>query len=151
MFHLRWTSWRRDLLVAFLASAVTVSVLVPVGWAAVRDVRNRAGRDLINQVVGAAADHVEGMENTSDAEVLRVAADAVAPEIPRDAHVLIDRKASSYARGDIVAFRAGDNNYLGRVVALDQAAGRITVERNGEPNRDVSLTDVLGRVLLNTR
>ena len=65
--------------------------------------------------------------------------------------MLIDKKAAAYAVGDIVVFRVGENNYLGRVVAVDKQAGRMTVGRNGEEKRQVALSAVLGRGVLNTR
>jgi hypothetical protein len=38
-----------------------------------------------------------------------------------------------------------------RVVAVDTVAERITVARNGEANRVVALSELLGRGILNTR
>jgi hypothetical protein len=76
---------------------------------------------------------------------------AVSPEVPNDAWLLIDKKASSWAAGDIVVFREGGRNYLGRVKAVDKVAGRLTVARNGEKDRQVAVADLLGRGVLNTR
>lgn len=166
--------WRRDLMVGGLASLLTALVLVPVAWASHRSQKEeaeaarqevRAAALLAQQKAAEAEEHraraqralVEqaadfaGMADRADAEAMRVMTDAVAPEVPKDAWILIDKKASTYAVGDIVVVRDGDKNYLGRVVALDKSAGRMTVARNGEKNRDVKLADVLGRGVLNTR
>jgi hypothetical protein len=174
MMHIRWTAWRRDVLVAGLASLFTIFVLVPIGWAAVRDHRQQAEaarrmaqaaallieqqRDQADQQRSQAqrklvAEAVEfaGFAERSDAEVLRVTSAAVAPEIPAGAHVLIDKKPATFAVGDIVIYRVGDSKYLGRVLAVDRTAGRLTVGRNGEPDRPVALGDVIGRGVLNTR
>jgi hypothetical protein len=177
IMNIRWTTWRRDVLIGLLASLLTASVLVPIGWAAVRDQRDqaegarkaardadlraeqkaaeaeeqraRAGRNLIEQAADFA--NVPGLADGSGAEVMRVSTAAVSPEIPKDAHLLIDKKASSYAAGDIVIFRVEDRNYLGRVLAVDKEAGRLAVGRNGEADRQIAVSDVIGRGVLNTR
>jgi hypothetical protein len=51
--------------------------------------------------------------------------------------------------GDLVVFRDGGNNYLGRVVEADLA--HLTVGRNGQENRRVAISSVVGRGVLNTR
>jgi len=172
---IRWTGWRRDLFVGLLASAVTAAVLVPLGGAALRDQRQRAeqardlalqaarpaelqaaeagdqaGRNLVDQAARAMRDFGV-MDERPDAEVFRVSTDAVAPEIPQGAHVLIDKKARSFAPGDIVVFRVEDKTYLGRVLRTDAAAGLVVVGRNGEPDRQVPAGQVIGRGVLNTR
>ena len=177
MIRLRLTPWRRDLLVGLLASLLTASVLVPLGWAAVREQRDQADvarkkaeavalraeqsaveaaqqralakRNLIDQALDSAL--LPGFADRSEAEVRSVTTSAVAPEIPEGAHVLIDKKASSFAVGDIVIYRVEGNYYLGRVVVVDKASGRLTVGRNGEPDRQVLVGDVVGRGVLNTR
>jgi hypothetical protein len=174
MIRVRWTTWRRDVLVAVLASLLTASVLVPLGWAAVRDQREQAEAarqtaevaKLLAKQKAAEADQqraqaqrklVEdaadfaGIGGRGEAEVMRVTTAAVSPEIPEGAHLLIDKKALSYAVGDIVIYRVEGNNYLGRVVAVDKEAGRLTVGRNREANRQLAVGDVVGRGVLNTR
>ena len=64
---------------------------------------------------------------------------------------MIDKNAKDFAGGDIVVFKVGDKNYLARVVAVNKKAGRVTIERKGEPARQVPLADILGRGMLNTR
>src|SRR5262249_55416027 len=108
--------------------------------------RAQAQRNLIDR----AAD-LAGFGDRSQAEVLRVTTAAVAPEIPQDAHLLIDKKASFFTVGDIVIYRVDGKNYIGRVAAVEQTAGRLTVGRNGEPNSQVAISDVAGRGVLNTR
>jgi hypothetical protein len=174
MLHIRWTTWRRDLLVGVLASLLTVAVLVPLGLAAVRGERLQAEAsdrlvrptELLREQSAAEADRqrtlaqknlVEqaadfiGMNDRSEAEVFRVTTDAVAPEIPVGAHVLIVKKATAFGVGDIVVCRIDGKNYLGRVVAVDRPGGKLTMGRNGEENCTVPITDVIGRGVLNTR
>jgi uncharacterized protein involved in type VI secretion and phage assembly len=176
MFWIGWTNWRRDLVVGVLTAIMTAAVLVPIGWAAVRDQRDEANaareraeearlraeqtraeaeqqrlqaqRNLVERAADAAG---FGARDRSEAEVLRVSTAAVAPEIPEGAFVLIDKKAVSYAPGDIVIYRFKGNNYLGRVIAVEKEAGRLTVGRNGEANRQVAIRDVVGRGVLNSR
>jgi hypothetical protein len=174
MIRIRVTGWRRDLLVGVLASLLTAAALVPLGWAAVRgqrrqaeDARNlalqvarladqqaaaaddRLRRNLVDQAANLLDFHVAG--DNPDAEIFHVTTDAVAPEVPAGAHLLIDKKAAAFGVGDIVVFRVADKNYLGRVRAVDREAGLLTVGRNGEPDRRVPGGDVLGRGVLNTR
>lgn len=174
MIHLRWMFWRRDLLVSLLASGLTASVLLPFAWSAMRDQQEQAAtaRKLAQaaslladqRAAEAAQQHALAQKNLidqatdfagfgdkPDAEVLQVSTDAVAPEIPKLAHVLIDKRATIYARGDIVVYRIDDKNYLGRVVDVDMEARQLTVGRNGEANRQVAIGDVVGRAVLNTR
>jgi hypothetical protein len=174
MLSLFRTGWRRDLLTGLLAAVLTVAVLVPLGWAALEQQRQRAEDDhrqaleaarLARQEAAQARDQAQralveqaadvlggfGGPQKSDAEAMRVTTGAVAPELPEGSYLLIDKKASSYAVGDIVVFRVGENKYLGRVLAVDKEAGRMTVGRNREADRQVALSAVLGRGVLNTR
>lgn len=174
MRSLLWKGWRRDVLVSVLASVLTGAVLLPLSRAALqqqraqaedayrsaleaerlarqeaKQARDQARRALVDQ----AADILGqlGGPDRSDAEAMRVTTRAVTPEIPEGAYALIDKKASTYAAGDIVVFRVGENNYLGRVLTVEKEAGRLTIGRNKEADRQVALRDVLGRVVLNTR
>jgi hypothetical protein len=85
------------------------------------------------------------------AESFSVSTDAIAPEVPKGAHLIVYKLASSFDAGDIVAYREGDKTYLGRVVAVDVAAHQLTVARNAEPNQTVALDKIIGRGILNTR
>jgi hypothetical protein len=168
------TGWRRDVLVGFLASVLTGAVLLPLGRAALQQQRQQAeaayhvalqAARLARQDAATARDQAQralvdraadvlgplGGPEKAEAEALRVTTRAVAPEIPEGAYVLIDRKSSTYAIGDIVVFRVGENKFLGRVVAVEKEAGRLTVGRNHEADRQIAVGDVLGRGVLNTR
>ena len=172
--NIRWTTWRRDLLIGLAASLLTASVLVPIGWAAVRgqhdeaEAARKSAREaaLLAEQKAAEADEQRaqarralmaqaadfaGFTDRSVAEIMSVSSKAIAPEVPEGARLLIDKKASSYTAGDIVVFKVGDRNYLGRVLAVDRATGRLTIGRNGEADREVAVGDVLGRGVLNTR
>jgi hypothetical protein len=161
-----WPTWRRDLLVGLLASCVTASVLAPIGWASLRQeqtekahlvsqleakflqARDQVQRNLVEQAAKAYLDF-SGGGDLAETEIFQVTTDTIAPEVPQGAHLLIDKKAATFAVGDIVVFRDGGNNYLGRVVAADPA--RLTVGRNGQENRSVAISSVVGRGVLNTR
>jgi hypothetical protein len=45
MISMQRSRWRRDLLVSFVASALTVTVLVPLGWALLRQEQQQAAAD----------------------------------------------------------------------------------------------------------
>jgi hypothetical protein len=108
--------------------------------------RSLAQRALVEQAVDFA-----GIADRTDAEAMRVTTDAVSPEVPKDGWLLIDKKASTWTTGDIVVFRQDGRNYLGRVVAIDKAAGRLTISRNGEKDRKIAIADLLGRGVVNSR
>jgi hypothetical protein len=166
--------WQRDLLVALLASLATVAGLLPIGWTALQQQRERTddacqlalqAARLARQDADQARDQAQramldqasdllanaGGPGKSDAEAMQVMTSAVAPEVPQGAYLLIDKKAKSYAVGDIVVFRVGQNNYLGRVLKTEKAAEYLTIGRNNEADRQVPLGQVLGRGVLNTR
>jgi hypothetical protein len=174
MLRIRWCSWRRDLLVGLLASFLTATALLPFAWSAMRDHQEQAatarqlaqaaallaeqrGADADRQRVLAQKNLIDqavdfaGFGDSPDAEIFQVTTAAVAPEIPQGAHVLIDKKAATFGKGDIVVYRVDDKNYLGRVVEVDKTTGHVTVGRNGEKNRQVVISNVAGRAVLNTR
>ena len=166
--------WWRDVLVGGLASLLTAVVFVPYAWASHRQLEEEAEaarheaqaaarraeekaaeaeqqRDLAHRALLERAADFTGFGDKAAAEAMRVMTTAVSPEVPKGAWLLIDKKASSYVAGDIVIFRDAGNNYLGRVVAVDKAAGGVTVGRNGEENRVIAVTALAGRGVLNTR
>jgi hypothetical protein len=174
MIRLRWTTWRRDVLIGGLVSLLTASLLVPIAWASVRDEREQAeaarqqaeaAKRLADEKAAEAAQPREldlhklfdqavtlaGFADNAQGEAMEVSSAAVSPEVPKGAHLLLDKKAVAYAVGDIVVVRVEGKNYLGRVVAVEKKAGRLTLGRNGEANRQVSIRDVVGRGVLNTR
>lgn len=165
---------------SLLAALLTAMVLVPIGWAAMngqRDqaeaarrlalqaarlaevneaaARDQAQRNLVEQAADAIRLFGDGgggvAGDKAESELFKVSTEAVTPEIPRGAHVLIDKQTSAYLAGDIVVYRVEDKSYLGRAIAVDQAAGHMTVGRNGEANRQVEISEVIGRGVLNTR
>lgn len=166
--------WWRDVLVGGLASLLTAVVFVPYAWASHRKLEEAAEaarheaevaarraeekaaeaeqqRDLAHRAMLEQAADFTGFGDKAAADVMRVMTAAVTPEVPKGAWLLIDKKASSYVAGDIAIFRDGGNNYLGRVVAVDKGAGRVTVGRNGEENRVIDVNQLAGRGVLNTR
>ncbi len=174
MFASMRSRWRRDLLVALLASVVTSAVLLPVGWTALQQQRERTedacqlalqAARLAQQDAAQARDQAQramvdqasdlagsfGGPRKSDAEAMQVTTAAVAPEVPDGAYLLIDKKAFSFAIGDIVVFRVGEKNYLGRVLAVHREAGQLTIGRNKEADRQVPLRQVLGSGGVNPR
>src|SRR5262245_60080436 len=53
MTSMQWSRWKRDLFVSFVASALTVPILVPLGWILLRQEQQQAAadRDLAAQAV----------------------------------------------------------------------------------------------------
>ena len=158
---------------AALASLATALVLVPIAWASQRrgqEQLEEARREAQAATVRAEQKSAEAEQQHAlaqramldqaadfaglgdrDAEAMHVTTDAVSPEVPRDGWLLIDKKATSWAPGDIVVFRQDGRNYLGRVIAFDRLAGRLRIARNGEPERVIAVANILGRGVLNTR
>lgn len=166
--------WWRDVLVGGLTSLLTAVVFVPYAWASQRQLEAQAEaarqeaqvaaqraeekaaeaeqqRDLAHRALLERAADFTGFGDKAAVEVMRVMTAAITPEVPKGAWLLIDKKASSYVAGDIVIFRDGGNNYLGRVVAVDKVEGRMTVGRNGEENRVIAASQLAGRGAMNTR
>lgn len=169
-----WSGWRRDFGVGLVAAGLTAAVLAPLGEAALRDERDRGvkARDAAQQALRLAEERAEqqhhlaqdnlvaqardaylefGGADRAGAEILTVTTDALVPEVPQGARLLIDRKGTTYAAGDIVVYRNDGKNFIGRVLAVDYATGWLTIGRNREENRTVPVGDVLGRGVLNTR
>ncbi len=89
---------------------------------------------------------------TAVAEVYYVPTAVVAPEVPRGSHVLVSKLSRAYEPGQIIAYRNAQGAiWLGRVAAVDEASGRIDLSRNAPSNGSVRMSDVVGRVVLNTR
>lgn len=163
--------YQRDVLVFVLASAITALVFSVPFAKALQSERTRAEqaleaaheaeqsaaatreqsqRNLLDQAATLLRDF-EGNGDKAESEVLKVSTKAVAPEIPEGTYVLIDKKTSFYAVGDIVVYRLDGRNYLGRVVPAEPKSDQLTIGRNGEPNRQVPIKEVLGRGVMNTR
>jgi hypothetical protein len=169
--QIMFKKYRRDIIVFTLASAVMALVCFVPFALAMQNERKReeqaleaaceakqsaeaaleqSKRNLVDQAAQLLHDF-EGNGDKAESEVLRVTTNAVAPEIPEGAYLLIDKKPSGYAAGDIVVYRVDGKNYLGRVIAAEPTSGQLTVGRNGEPNRQVPIKEMLGRGVMNTR
>ena len=84
------------------------------------------------------------------AEAFKATTDAVAPEVPRHARVLVYKLAGTFRPQDIVVDRDGTGvANLGRVVSAD--AQNVVVSRADSPNVTVARRDVVGRVVASTR
>jgi len=89
---------------------------------------------------------------TTIAEDFVAATDAVAPEIRKSNHMLVYKLERKYSAGDIIVYRKpGEKSLVGRVKSSDQQSAKVTVERNNEPTETVPLSQVIGRVILNSR
>ena len=86
---------------------------------------------------------------TAVAEVFYAPTDAVAPEIPRNARVLVNKLSTTFQPHDIVVYRSGGVAMLGRVESAD--GQNVVVSRAGSDNVVVPRRDVVGRVVLSTR
>lgn len=84
------------------------------------------------------------------AEEFYIASGSLAPVVPQGSRCLVYKLATRYQPGDVVVYRAGGNHFVASVVAVD-ASGALRVHRNNGPELTVPLTDVVGRVVLNTR
>ena len=72
------------------------------------------------------------------------------PLIPQGSRILVYKLASAFRAGDVVAFRNPDGVALLGIVKTDHE-GLLTVSRNHEADREVPHTQVIGRVVANTR
>src|SRR5438552_327844 len=84
MIRLRWTTWRRDVLVGLLASFLTAAMLVPLGWAAVRGQRQQAeaAREMAQALVLLAREQSAGADRQRDqalTNLLEQAGDLIGP------------------------------------------------------------------------
>lgn len=83
-------------------------------------------------------------------QIYRVENDAVAPEIPVGSHVFVFKLQRTFVAGDIIVYR-GFTNMLGRVVQDGPRDGLLLIERRGEQPQAVAMSDVIGKVVFNTR
>lgn len=89
---------------------------------------------------------------TTVAESFVAATDAVSPEIRKNSRTLVYKLAGDYSAGDIIVYRRDNEKaLLGRVSVSDKTAAELTVERNNEPAETVPFSNVVGRVILNSR
>ena len=87
------------------------------------------------------------------AEVFYIPNECASPVIPKGSHCLVYKLCSGYHPGDMVIFRSPDgvHNWLATVRAVEGPGGMLTLSRNGADDLPVSQSDVIGRVVLNTR
>ena len=85
-------------------------------------------------------------------KVVRAQTDAVAPEVPKGARVLLYRLARSFEPGDVVVYRDKSGHaMLARVLEVDESASRLRVDRNDEQPQSVPLSKVVGRAIWTSR
>ncbi len=92
--------------------------------------------------------------------------DAVSPEIPRGSRVLVFKLTHSFEAGDVVVYKSGQTSMLGRVAGeiydgdLPTRPGdpvpkrvrdRVLIERRGEDPKEIPASDIIGKVIFNTR
>lgn len=85
------------------------------------------------------------------AQVFYVPTEAVAPEIPRDSRVWVNKLSHTFTAGDIVVYRAPDEFKVARVVEQSAETGDVTAARNGQESLIIPARDIVGRVVANTR
>jgi signal peptidase I len=78
----------------------------------------------------------------------RIAGNSVAPEVRKGSLILVYRLASDFQSGDLVVYRNGDNDFVGRCESATAAA--LQVSRNDQ-RAEVPRDAIIGRVILNTR
>jgi signal peptidase I len=74
-----------------------------------------------------------------------ISGNRAAPEIPAGSEVMVWKLSSSFVPGDVIAYRHGEETYVGRVVLNGPA--EVTVNRNGEPNDVIPRDRVIGKVV----
>lgn len=86
------------------------------------------------------------------AQVYVVPLASMEPEIPAGSRILVYKLGDTFAAGDIVVFRdlASGQAHLGRYEGED-AAGLLTLSRNGTGPITVRPETVIGRVVMTTR
>ncbi len=85
-------------------------------------------------------------------KVVRAQTDAIAPEVPKGARVLIYRLARSFEPGDVIVYRdEAGHAMLGRVLEFDKSASRVRVGRNDTQPQSIPLGKVVGRAICSGR
>lgn len=75
--------------------------------------------------------------------------DTVSPEVPAGSRVIVYKLASQFTAGDIIVYRDGETDFLGRVVEAND--GRVQVARNNSAPKEVARNAIIGRVVIATR
>jgi hypothetical protein len=87
------------------------------------------------------------------AEAFYAVTDAAGPQVPMGSRCLVLKRFTGYAAGDVIAFHhdSGNTTWLGIVKNVDDVSGAITVGRKDRPDLTVTRSQVVGRVIANTR
>ncbi|HIF00327.1 MAG TPA: hypothetical protein EYQ63_25810 [Fuerstia sp.] len=109
----------------------------------------RAGRNLVMSIAFALV--IAFVVEATVAQSFYAATDGVSPEVPMGARVLAYRLASEYSPGDIVVYEDNERFVLSRVTAIADDGRQLTVHKNDQPETQVSMDHVVGRVVLSTR
>ena len=109
----------------------------------------RAGRSIVMSIAFALV--IAFAVKATVAESFYAVTNGVSPEVPMGAHVLAYRLTSSYSPGDIVVFKDKERFLLSRVTAVADDGHQLTVQKNDQPEEQVSMDHVVGRVVLSTR
>lgn len=84
------------------------------------------------------------------AEAFYIPSASLAPILPQGSRCLVYKLANHFQPGDVVVYRAGPHNFVGSVVAVEPS-GALRLHRNESPEASVPLSEIVGRVVLNTR
>ena len=71
--------------------------------------------------------------------------DSMAPEIPQGSYVLVWKFSHEFSPSDILAYKHGDQTWVGRVVRADHE--NVMVQRNGTPEEAVPRSLIIGKVV----
>jgi hypothetical protein len=86
------------------------------------------------------------------AQAFYVPSDAAAPAIPKGSRCLVYKWTSTYRPGDVVVFRDTVGLYMiGTVREVRDAGNTLLLSRNRQVDRLIGRSDVVGRVVANTR
>lgn len=70
---------------------------------------------------------------------------SMAPEIPQGSYVLVWKFSREFSLSDIIAYKHGDQTWVGRVVRVDHE--NVMVQRNGTPEEAVPKSLIIGKVV----
>ena len=70
---------------------------------------------------------------------------SIEPEVPQGSHVLVWKFSREFSPGDILAYKHGDQTWVGRVVRVDNE--KVTLQRNGTPEESISKDLLIGKVV----
>jgi len=79
---------------------------------------------------------------------VQASSEALAPEVPRGAWLLVSSLSVPLAAGDVVIAERVGRQWMGRVRHVDREARRVVVMRRNEPDRTFKLAEISGWVVL---